>query len=617
MTVSEPSAPARERDPFAARFALHASGLLREFNEAGVVDAADVHVARELARLAGEDDETVLLALALAVRGPRLGHVHVDLERIRDTAAVDAEEPIDLAALDWPEPRAWIARVSASPLVATGDRPVAGEVRPLRLVGSWLYLDRYWAEEVGVARSLRAMAADPVSGVDTELLADGLSRLFGAEASGRQSQAAASAVTHRWSVVAGGPGTGKTTTVARIVALICEQAAAAGAAFPLVALAAPTGKAAARLQESVHAEAVKLDVAPEVRDQLLTLRASTIHRLLGWRPGSNSRFRHDRNQRLAHDVVIIDETSMVSLSLIARLIEALRSGARLILVGDPGQLASIEAGAVLGDIVAGEDDVAPGIVVLDRVHRFGGGIARLAAAIRAGDGDAVMELLRAGGDDVVWLDGDVAEQDALPLVSQAALAAARTTIKAARAGRARDALDALGSFRILCAHRRGPYGVATWTARMEGWLAAELAGLDPEDRWYVGRPLLVNENDYELRLNNGDTGVVVSLGDGRVAAAFARGEETIEHSPSRLGAVDTVYAMTVHKSQGSQFAGAAVLLPSPESRILTRELLYTAATRAQRRLILAGTEESVRAAVGRPVARASGLGRRLWGDLAG
>ena len=151
--------------------------------------------------------------------------------------------------------------------------------------------------------------------------------------------------------MAGGPGTGKTTTVARIVALICEQAAAAGGALPLVALAAPTGKAAARLQESVHAEAVRLDVAPEVRDQLLALRASTIHRLLGWRPGSNSRFRHDRNQRLAHDVVIVDETSMVSLSLMARLIEALRSGARLILVGDPGQLASIEAGAVLGDIV--------------------------------------------------------------------------------------------------------------------------------------------------------------------------------------------------------------------------------------------------------------------------
>jgi exodeoxyribonuclease V alpha subunit len=620
------SIPARERDPYEARFALHASGLLRAFNEASVVDAADVHVARELARLGAESDEAVLLAVALAVRGPRLGHVHVDLARIRDTAAVDAEEPIDLAALDWPEPQEWIARVRASPLVTAGDEP-ATEVRPLRLVGSWLYLDRYWAEEVGVAGALRAMAADPPDAVNDALLRDGLARLFGPEAQGRQSQAAAAAVTHHWSVVAGGPGTGKTTTVARIVALLCEQAAATGGAVPLVALAAPTGKAAARLQESVHAEAATLDVAPEVREQLLALRALTIHRLLGWRPGSSSRFRHDRNQRLAHDVVIVDETSMVSLSLMARLIEALRSGARLILVGDPGQLASIEAGAVLGDIVgagallgdivgAGAEGPGPEIVVLDRVHRFGGGIARLATAIRSGDGDAVVELLRAGADDVTWLDLDVAEHDALPAVSEPALAAARATFTAARAGQAREALDALGSFRILCAHRRGPYGVATWTARMEGWLAAELAELDPEDRWYIGRPLLVNENDYELRLNNGDTGVVVALGDGRVAAAFARGEETIEHSPSRLGAVDTVYAMTVHKSQGSQFHSAAVLLPSRESRILTRELLYTAATRAQRHLILAGTEESVRAAVARPVARASGLGRRLWGDLA-
>jgi exodeoxyribonuclease V alpha subunit len=624
MSATEPEPhPIRERDPFEARFVLEASGLLRQFNEAGVVNAADVHVARKLAHLGAESDETVLLAVALAVRGPRLGHVHVDLARIRDTAAVDAEEPIDLAALDWPEPQAWIARVAASPLVTAGDAP-GTDVRPLRMVGSWLYLDRYWAEEVGVARSLRAMAAGPPDAIDNTLLENGLARLFGDEAAGRQSLAAATAVTHRWSVVAGGPGTGKTTTVARIVALICEQAAAAGGLVPLVALAAPTGKAAARLQESVHAEAAKLEVDERVRQELLALRASTIHRLLGWRPGSSSRFRHDRTQRLPHDVVIVDETSMVSLSLMARLIEALRSGARLILVGDPGQLASIEAGAVLGDIVgAGTGGVlgadgppGPEIVVLDRVHRFGGGIARLANAIRSGDGDAVIELLRAGADDVTWLDLDVAERDALPAVAQPALAAARATLQAARAGEAREALDALGSFRILCAHRRGPYGVATWTARMEGWLAAELADLDPEDRWYIGRPLLVNENDYELRLNNGDTGVVVALGDGRVAAAFARGDETIQHSPSRLGAVDTVYAMTVHKSQGSQFHRAAVLLPSADSRILTRELLYTAATRAQRQLILAGSEESVRAAVARPVARASGLGRRLWGDLA-
>lgn len=632
----------RERDPFEARFVRRASGLLREFNDAGVLDAADVHVARRLGRLAGEQDEAVLLAAALAVRGPRLGHVHVDLARIRDTAAVDAEEPVDLADLAWPDPVTWIERVGASPLVAAADA-----VAPLRLAGSWLYLDRYWAEEVQVAQALRRLGAEPAAGVDEAVLADGLARLSpaGAEeladgparlspagaqeladgparlapagADDRQALACAAAVRRRFAVVAGGPGTGKTTTVARIVALLGEQAAASGVPFPLVALAAPTGKAAARLEEAVRAEAMRLDVGEDVREQLLRLSASTIHRLLGWRPGSSSRFRHDRNQRLPHDVVIVDETSMVSLSLMARLIEALRSGARLILVGDPGQLASIEAGAVLGDIVGpAPGGAGSGIVVLDRVHRFGGGIARLAAAIRDGDGDLVMEILRAPSDDVTWLELDVAVDEPPAAVREPALKAARATIQAARENRPSEALDALGTFRILCAHRRGPYGVATWTARMEAWLAAEMADLNVDDRWYVGRPLLVNENDYELRLNNGDTGVVVSGAGGRVAAAFARGGETIEYSPSRLGAVDTVYAMTVHKSQGSQFDAAAVLLPEPGSRILTRELLYTAATRARRRLILAGTEDTIRAAVARPVARASGLGRRLWGDLA-
>ena len=195
-------------------------------------------------------------------------------------------------------------------------------------------------------------------------------------------------------------------------------------------------------------------------------------------------------------------------------------------------------------------------------------------------------------------------------------AAGATVVAAARAGDAAAALGALGAFRVLCAHRRGPHGVATWTARIEGWLAAEDAGFAAQGRWYAGRPLLVTENDHELRLYNGDTGVVVRRADDRVGAAFERSGEIVSFSPTRLGAVDTVYAMTIHKSQGSQFQTAAVLLPEPGSRILTRELLYTAATRAQRRLILAGTEDSVRAAVQRPVARASGLGRRLWGDLA-
>jgi exodeoxyribonuclease V alpha subunit len=186
-------------------------------------------------------------------------------------------------------------------------------------------------------------------------------------------------------------------------------------------------------------------------------------------------------------------------------------------------------------------------------------------------------------------------------------------IGAARDGQAQAALDALAGFRILCAHRRGPYGVSTWTARTEGWLELELPGLATGERWYPGRPLLVTENDYELGLNNGDTGVVISE-PGRVSAAFERGGTVARYSPTRLGAVDTVYAMTIHKSQGSQFHRAAVLLPEAESRILTRELLYTAATRARHELILAGPEDVIRAAVARPVARASGLRRRLWPD---
>ncbi|HET8980138.1 MAG TPA: exodeoxyribonuclease V subunit alpha [Solirubrobacteraceae bacterium] len=612
---------ARERDPLESRFVRSASGLLRAFNEAGVIDAADVHVARRLGVLAGEADEAVLLGIALAVRAPRLGHVHVDLGQIRDTAAVDAEEPVDISGLDWPQESDWVTRVRRSPLVTDGEPDgdaavamvaAATSLRPLRLSGSRLYLDRYWSEEVQVAGALRAMAADEAPGVDGRLLADGVARLFGGDAAGEQALAAATAVKRRLAVVAGGPGTGKTTTVARIVALICEQAAAAGTAAPLIALAAPTGKAAARLEEAVHAEAERLDIAPAVREQLRALPASTLHRLLGWRPGSTSRFRHDHHQRLPHDVVIVDETSMVSLSLMARLIEALRTGARLILVGDPGQLASIEAGAVLGDIVGPPGDrPLPGIVVLDRVHRFGGGIARLATAIRAGDAEAAISLLRDPPADVSWLAEDVAETDAPAAVREPALRVARATVQAARAGAAGAALRSLNEFRLLCAHRRGPYGVSTWTARMESWLSAELPGFDPDERWYAGRPLLVNENDYELRLNNGDTGVIVHTAEDRVLAAFPRGGEAALYPPSRLGAIETVYAMTIHKSQGSQFETAAVLLPEPGSRILTRELLYTAATRAQRHLIIVGTEEAVRAAIARPVARASGLGARL------
>ena len=634
-----------ERDLFDVRLARAAGGVLRVFNDVGVLVGADVHVARRIAELAGETDAEVVLAAALAVRAPRLGHVFVDLSRIHETATADVDDPVDVGVLPWPDPAGWAARVAASSLV--------GEGRPLRLAGSALYLDRYWREEAQIAADLGALAQPAV--VDPAVLTDGIARLFpGADADADQKAAAAAAVLQRLAVVAGGPGTGKTTTVARIVALVEEQAAATGAPPPLVALAAPTGKAAARLQQAVHDEAGRLDVSDAVRARLLALQASTLHRLLGWKSGSHSRFRHDRGNRLPYDVVIVDETSMVSLSLMARLVEAVRADARLILVGDPGQLTSIEAGAVLGDIVGpaasglrmsaagrgavsaavgfdvdmdsgvggagdggdGGGGVGDGIVVLRRIHRFGGAIQQLAEAIRVGDADAAIAALAAGSEDILWIPadaGDAAALDAFAPIRHRAVTTGRAVLDAARDGHAARALERLGSFRVLCAHRRGPYGVATWMPRIESWLGSSVAGFAADGPWYVGRPLLVTENDHAIRLYNGDTGVVVTGSTGRPAAAFDRQGEIVTFSPSRLASVETVYAMTIHKSQGSQFATAAVVLPDPDSPILTRELLYTAVTRAEKRLILAGTEEAVRAAVSRPIARASGLRERLWG----
>ena len=632
-----------EADPFDVRRARHAPGLLGAFNAAGVLDAADVHVARRLGSLGGDDQASVLLGAALAVRAPRLGHVCVDLAAVAGTATADTDVPVDVKSLPWPEPAGWLECLAASPLVGAGS---GGSVdRPLRLEGTRLYVDRYWREERDVARDLLARSVEPVTGVDLDGLAAGLARLFHGDAPDLQRLAAAAAVLRRFSVVAGGPGTGKTTTVARILALLDDQARWAGQTPPRVALAAPTGKAAARLEEAVHAEAAGLDVDAVVADRLRALGASTLHRLLGWQPGNRSRFRHHRGNRLPHHIVVVDETSMVSLSQMAKLTEAVRPDARLILVGDHEQLASVEAGAVLGDIVGparqglriggrtaevlgkatGQDvptvaspppgSVGDGIVVLRQVHRFGGAIAELAAAVQAGDPDRALAVLEASHPDVRWINVDVADRDsdpALAPVRDAVVDAGRQVIDAARAGEARRALDGLGAMRVLCAHRRGPYGAITWMTAVENWLAGAVDDFGAGGRWYVGRPLMVTQNDYALRLYNGDTGVVVAAGSDRVRAVFDRGGELLAVSPSRLAAVDSVHAMTVHKSQGSQLDAVAVVLPPAESPLLTRELLYTAITRAKRQLTIVGTAASLQAAITRPIARASGLRDRLW-----
>lgn len=626
---------------FDASAAAGLEGPLHLFNAAGLLAPSDVHVAIRLSNLAEADDDALRLGVAFAVRAPRLGHVCVDLATVRSTASSETDTEADVDALPWPDGAAWLRAMAASPIV--------GEGRPLHLSGTQLYLDRLWVDQRLVASDLLARAARPVDDVAPEVLAEGLRRLFGGDVDPDHLQpiAAAAAVRSTVSVIAGGPGTGKTTTVARVLALLDEMALATGRPPPRIVLAAPTGKAGARLEEAVREEAADMPIGEATRTRLLALRGTTIHRLLGFSPANRTRFRHNRENQLPDDVIVVDETSMVSLSLMARLLEAVRPDARLVLVGDPEQLASVEAGAVLGDIVgpaaqelclgqamrtrlredtgydvaeppgaSAQSPIGDGIVVLRYVHRHGGAIAELARAIQAGDADEAIDVLGRQETNVEWIDLDAEElgvTDGRGAIEAGAVTSGRAVIEAATEGRADAALEALNGFRVLCAHRHGPEGVDGWTHQIEGWLARDVEGFSTGPAWYVGQPLIITENDYSLGLYNGDIGVVVRDEDERMVAAFERGGAVTRVSPTRLAAVDTVYAMTVHKSQGSQFHTVAFLLPPSGSRLLTRELLYTAVTRAQERLIVVGGAASVRAAIERPISRASGLRQALWG----
>ena len=371
-------------DPHDPRLARGAGGLLRTFNEAGVLDAADVHVAQRLCALAAEDDELVAMAAAVVVRAVRGGSVCVDLATV-------AEDAPDLSS---PDADAWYAALAASPLV-TADPPV------LRLLDHdgvrLLYLDRYWREEEQVHADLVGRPAGS-DAPDEAWLAAALDRVF--PASGYDEQRAAARVALTCDDRAHGrPGHRQDHHRRGAAALCAEQAELAGDPAVRIALAAPTGKAAARLQQAVEAQVAKLPDADRTR--LLGVRAVTLHRLLGSRPDTSSRFRHHRDNRLPHDVVVVDETSMVSLTMMARLLEAVRSGSRLILVGDPFQLASVEAGAVLADLVETvQEKTRVGVASLVTSHRFGESIGELAEAVRSGDADRAIELLEAGGDHV-------------------------------------------------------------------------------------------------------------------------------------------------------------------------------------------------------------------------
>ncbi|MDH2413034.1 exodeoxyribonuclease V subunit alpha [Nocardioides sp. CER19] len=579
-------------DPRDARLALGATGLLREFNEAGVLTAADVHVATRTAELVGEPADDVRLAVALAVRAARLGSVCVDLAGL----------PEEDGTLPWPDADGWLDRVAASPLAS-------GSV--IRVDGGLLYLDRYHREEGQVRDDLLARLATPPPVVHEGTLAAGAERLFPGAGYAEQRAAALVAARQWTTVLTGGPGTGKTTTVAGLLALIGEQAVRSEGRPLRIALTAPTGKAAARLQEAVEdAQRAERFIADD-RATLGHLHASTLHRLLGWRPGSSTRFKHHRANKLPHDVIVVDETSMVSLTMMARLIEAVRPDARLILVGDPDQLASVEAGALLSDLVTGLAQRAPGTVAaLRTTHRFGAAIGGLAAALRDGAADRALELLTSGDPALELVDpDDTAAMDALRADLTRQAVAVRDE---ALTGDAPRAVAAADTHRLLCAHREGPWGAAYWNRQIERWLGEATGvpvGAAWGHEWYAGRPILVTANDYGLDLFNGDTGVVVQDGDS--LTAVISGPRLATYAPSRLGDIETLHAMTVHKSQGSQARGVTVLLPPEDSPLLTRELFYTAVTRAQERVRVVGTPESVRAAITRRALRATGLQRRL------
>ena len=637
------------------RLATDPPEVLRPYNLAGVLAAADVHGAVTLCRLAGEKREDALLAAALAIRAPQHGHVCVELSTVADQVTAVEDAPVALDELGWPEPDAWQALLASSPLVSV--RPPGTTIpdpatdRPLSLVGDRLYLDRYWRYERRVAEVLRKRAERTVEGVDAAALRSTIERLLPNEEGehpDRQRIAVATGVLRALTVIAGGPGTGKTYTVARLLAVLHELHPGGR---PRVALAAPTGKAADRLTAALRDAAKTVDTSAAVRARLRALEGSTLHRLLGWQPGVHTRFKHDQHHRLPHDVVIVDESSMVDLPMMAKLLVALRPDTQLVIVGDPDQLASVEAGAVLADIVgptgdqlrkseptratleaatgevldggsvapARDDGIDDAVVVLGTVRRYAAdsGIAHLAAAVHAGDAGEAIRVLGAGHSDVEWLDvtAEADDRDALHPVRDRVSGVFADVLAAARDGDGASALDALDRVRVLCAHRRGLVGVAGWVPQIERWLTAERGGPDITERWYVGRPVLVTRNEPRLHLFNGDVGVVVRGETGPVVAfRGAAGVRTF--GPSRLEDIETVHAMTIHKSQGSQFAHVVVVLPDETSPILSRELLYTAITRAERGVTVVGTEASIRHAIERRVSRVSGLRETLWGEEA-
>jgi len=566
-------------------------------------------------------ESVVAIAGALLMRATIEGHICLSPEEIAEHASAAGVSDVGPAALR--------VALGGHPWVGRGDGAT-----PLVFEGDRLYLRRFREAEVRLACAINERVAAPA--MDTDLLALGnrFREIFPPTvATDWQAVAVAASLRSRFSLITGGPGTGKTTTVARLLALLFEQNSDVR-----VALAAPTGKAATRLGEAIRQTWDSMGIDAAIRDRLPST-GRTVHRLLGYRPGDDS-FRHNASDPLEHDVVIVDEASMVPLRVMDALFAALRPDARIILLGDHDQLASVEAGSVLADLVAASGtlihahgaglaaayeilsggslpvgaDATPlrdAVVRLVHSHRFDDkkGIGALARAIRDGDADSALAVLHQPDDSLVRGPESVRDNGWLSALAEPADA----IFSAATPD---EALVALGRVRVLCATNVGPAGTEALTPRIEQMLRS--LGHDATGRFYRGRPLLLTRNDYALGLFNGDIGVVWNEVDAegasvqRVFVSNPDFGDTAKGFPlPQLPEAVTAWAMSVHKAQGSEFDTVVVVLPDADVRVLSRELLYTAVSRAKTRVVVVGPDESLRLAVGRTARRGSGLAGRL------
>lgn len=570
--------------------------LLFPFVEAGLFGDLEVHAAERIGSSCVDDLGFFdVLSVACAIWATQQGHVCFDLDDEAVWASVSEQHRPDVAT--------WIEAVSSSHLVhvARSWKDSVDGTRPLVLCERRLYLARQWIDEGVVVERLKSRRSIPVRSVDSAAV----DALFASEdRDGRQYEAVLQSLTARTSILAGGPGTGKTYTIARILV------AAVRSGVHSIALAAPTAKAAVQMRNSLT-QALAGDIPDldlEQRRLLEQLEPSTIHRLLGSRAGTSTRFEHGPGYPLPHQLVVVDEMSMVSLPLMARLLEAVSDETNLVLVGDPGQLDSVENGSVLRDLT--DIDLGPSIpmTILEFSRRnLGTRSSDFSAAVRSGDFDRAIAVLREDDADssLRWIDTED------PLGSIAALSEVLASWRELADRAAHDDLDgslrSLNEARILCPHREGPYGVEAWNRAVSQVVS------DSRDRWRAGDIVIKTHNDLSQGLANGDTGVVVR-DEGGLVFAFRHADSVVKVPVTVDEAVELAFATTVHKAQGSEFSTVAVVVPPRSSPLSTRELLYTAMTRAKPRAVIIGSTDDIAHAIATQRRRSSGSKDRLTSD---